>query len=204
MTHHIKLASIHDFKYDYSKVDVNATGEIEILCPEHGVFTTTILKHRNGAGCTKCEELKERTLLDEEFKVLVQQFNDKYDFKYRYTNSVYKSMGRKIEILCPEHGVFHQTPKQHLESSNCKGCNAKRKVTPEKEAELRATETQKKLLVEAFREVYGEKYNYDLFFFRGLKKKFVAQCSSHGAFKTTPLEHIRGEYCPDCRAEHLK
>jgi hypothetical protein len=37
-------------------------------------------------------------------------------FKFDYSRIKYKGVDHKIEIICPEHGSFMQTPHQHLNS----------------------------------------------------------------------------------------
>lgn len=202
-----EIAKIHDFKYDYSKASHAQMGTIIVICQKHGEFTTTIVRHRNGEGCPECAEIEIRKQLDEEFSELVKKFNEKYNFKYNYVGSIYQSMGRKIAIECPIHGVFHQTPKQHLEFSGCKLCTSKRgkKESIDKEKiEKKILDAQREVLLESFKAIYGPKYNYELFVYRGINKKMIIQCPEHGIFRTTPLQHIRGDYCPECRKEKVR
>ena len=43
---------------------------------------------------------------------------DKYDYsKVEYVNNL-----TKVCIICPEHGEFWQTPKQHLRGQGCPKC----------------------------------------------------------------------------------
>jgi hypothetical protein len=46
--------------------------------------------------------------------------NDKYDYSLvNYTHSE-----SKIKIICPEHGIFEQTPHTHLKACGCKKCSS--------------------------------------------------------------------------------
>lgn len=203
----VELAKTHDFKYDYSKFEYKNSGSVTVICKDHGEFQTTVIKHRHGAGCPKCKELTQRKKLDAEFSELVKKYNEKYNYKYNYVGSVYQSMGRKITIECPAHGEFQQTPKQHLEFSGCKQCSSKRnnKDDLQKENEEKdLIDAQKRVLIESFVAVYGIKYNYDLFVYKGVNKKIIIQCLDHGIYRSTPLDHIRGDYCPDCRRDKMK
>jgi hypothetical protein len=202
----VEIAKIHDFKYDYSKADRTNAGTIIVICQKHGEFTTTIVKHKHGEGCPECAAIAERKRLDAEFSALVKQYNEKYNFKYNYVGSVYHSMGRKITIECPTHGTFQQTPKQHLEFTGCKLCRAKRgkkKLVEKEDLKKNLIDAQKEVLIESFKAVFGMKYNYDLFVYRGINKKIIIQCPEHGIFRSTPLDHIRGDYCPSCRKEKI-
>lgn len=53
-----KSKSIHDNKFDYSKVDYkNAYTRVEIICQKHGSFNQIPSYHLNGCGCPKCSGL---------------------------------------------------------------------------------------------------------------------------------------------------
>ena len=50
-----KAKTIHGNKYDYSKVKyVNNHTKVCIICPIHGEFWQTPMKHLIGRGCPKC------------------------------------------------------------------------------------------------------------------------------------------------------
>ena len=42
--------------------------------------------------------------------------------KYIYDKCVIKRKIDKVEIICPNHGSFWQSPKQHLKGHGCKKC----------------------------------------------------------------------------------
>lgn len=47
--------AVHGSKYDYSDVYyVDSTTRVTIICPEHGSFTQTPVKHYRGRGCALC------------------------------------------------------------------------------------------------------------------------------------------------------
>lgn len=55
----------------------------------------------------------------EDFIEKAKQINgDKYD----YSKVEYKNTNTKVCIICPEHGEFQQTPKQHLTGQGCPFC----------------------------------------------------------------------------------
>jgi len=56
-----KSKKIHNNKYDYSKVVfLDVYKKITIICPTHGDFEQQINWHADGAGCTKCANIKNR------------------------------------------------------------------------------------------------------------------------------------------------
>ena len=59
-------------------------------------------------------------------KLTAQEFIDRaravHGDKYDYSFSVYRSSKTKVFIHCPEHGVFEQRPKNHINGRGCLGC----------------------------------------------------------------------------------
>lgn len=50
-----KSKAIHGDKYDYSKVNIEATtSKVEIICPHHGSFYQLPYDHFRGYGCARC------------------------------------------------------------------------------------------------------------------------------------------------------
>ena len=108
----------HDFKYDYSKVDyINVKTKIEIICRIHGSFWQTPSSHLNGNGCPKCGGTQ---ISDAEN--FIEKSNIKHDFKYDYSKVDYINAREKVEIICPQHGSFYQTPDKHLQGKGCPKC----------------------------------------------------------------------------------
>lgn len=67
-----KCIDIYDnkYKYIYSKDSyVNTKSELEIICPEHGIFKISAHRHLHGTGCPQCQEsfgeTKVRTILEQ-------------------------------------------------------------------------------------------------------------------------------------------
>ena len=111
---------IHGDKYDYSKVSyINAKTKIEIICPIHGSFYQFPTDHLITKGCQKCSN-KYVPSTNEIIKNFKKIHGDKYDYnKVSYINAK-----TKIEIMCPEHGSFYQTPNDHLFLHGCPNCKS--------------------------------------------------------------------------------
>ena len=110
--------------YDYSHTKyINNETKITIVCPIHGKFKQTpYCHHICGCGCQKCG-LKKQTLarfstkekwISKTFKI----HGDKYD----YSLVEYKDSNTKVKIICKKHGIFEQTPHNHLTGNNCPSC----------------------------------------------------------------------------------
>lgn len=135
-TFEVRARSIHGAKYDYSKVKyVRASDNVEIICPSHGSFMQQPASHIQGTGCTKCSDefrlsrasdisrehhRKTRKIREANFLEKAKEFHgDKYD----YSLVRYKNTNTKVKIICPDHGVFEQSPSSHIEASRGgKGC----------------------------------------------------------------------------------
>lgn len=76
----LKANSIHNNKYNYSKVDYkNNHTKVCITCPEHGEFWQTPLSHLSGRGCPVCNDSHiERALMN-----ILENNNIEYIFQYR-------------------------------------------------------------------------------------------------------------------------
>jgi hypothetical protein len=108
---------IHDNKYDYSISNYqNAITPINIICPIHGEFKQIPSTHLKGKGCPKCAGKNKTT--SEYIKEVNLTHNSMYDYSLvKYENSL-----TKINIICPIHGIFEQTPNAHLSGHGCSIC----------------------------------------------------------------------------------
>lgn len=114
----------HGDQYDYSKVEyVSNKTKVIIICPVHGEFEQSPNKHIQGRGCPTCgreRTIKHNFLTLEDFTRKARSVHmDKYD----YSNSTYTGTEDKIEIICPKHGSFFQTPHNHLSGMGCPRCS---------------------------------------------------------------------------------
>ena len=184
-------------KYDYSKVNyINTNTKVEIICPIHGSFWQIPNNHLQGQGCPKCgkesrakERLKNINQFIEEAKKV---HNDKYDYSKIY----YKNARIKVEIICPIHGSFFQTPDSHLNGQGCPVCGRERPT-------LRLTKLE---ILQKIKEAQGDKYSYAKSNFDNIKSvedKIEIICPIHGSFFQKIHSHIYGgEGCPKCKESH--
>ena len=120
-----KAELVHGYKYDYSKIDIHGVDtKVTIICPEHGEFQQTPYKHMLGQGCPECAK-KQRGLshriTQEEF---IRRAKETHGDYYDYGKVNYQGIDTKVEIICPIHGSFWQTPYSHTkQKSGCPKCN---------------------------------------------------------------------------------
>lgn len=111
-------------KFDLSKMNyIDYTTPITIICPIHGEFEMTPYAFVNcDNGCHECGKevgIRKLTSTTEEFISKAKKIhNDFYDYSLvNYINS-----RTPVDIICPKHGVFTQTPSAHLHSKGCPSC----------------------------------------------------------------------------------
>jgi hypothetical protein len=117
---------IHNFKYDYSKIEYkNAHSLLEIVCPIHGSFSQEAAAHLRGQGCPICGDIKAGFSKMTGYSLLfIDRANIVHSHKYDYSKSVYTGNMDNIEIICPDHGSFFQTPGNHLQGKGCSKCHS--------------------------------------------------------------------------------
>jgi len=119
-----KVKKIHSDKYDYSLVEYkNAKIKIKIICPEHGIFEQLPMIHIRGCGCPKCGKIqqhKNQTISEQDF---IDKCNKIHKNKYDYSLVKYKNCKIKIKIICPDHGIFEQSPDHHSRGVGCPTCS---------------------------------------------------------------------------------
>ena len=114
---------IHGNKYDYSKVNyINGRAKVCVVCPEHGEFFISSCKHLQGQGCKKCgkKSAARKSAIGKE--AFIEKARLVHGDKYDYSNVEYKRANSKVNIICPKHGGFWQTPHHHLSSHGCPLC----------------------------------------------------------------------------------
>ena len=94
-----------------------------ITCKIHGDFLAypcNVLS--KGCGCPLCAPQKIariKTLTKYDF---VEKAKKIHGDKYNYDFVDYVNSQTKVKIICPKHGVFEQTPNNHLKGCGCPKC----------------------------------------------------------------------------------
>lgn len=79
--------TIHNFKYDYSKVEYyNWNTPIIITCPIHGDFAQMPGKHLQGQGCPKCQQSSGEQIINTVLKSFKIDFDTEVVIKNPYHN----------------------------------------------------------------------------------------------------------------------
>jgi hypothetical protein len=111
-----KIINGDKFSYDRT-VYKNRRSLVTVTCPVHSDFEQNADSHMMGRGCDKCSSTYSPTT--EEWVKKTREIRE--DF-YDYSLVDYIDKNTKIKIVCPLHGVFHQTPDNHRQGQNCPNC----------------------------------------------------------------------------------
>lgn len=179
-----RAKNVHGEKYDYSKTRyIKSSIKVNIICRIHGTFSQHPHHHLNGHGCTYCGNNILKT--KQEF---IEQSNDIHKGRYDYSLVEYKRNRAKVKIICKEHGVFWQTPNNHLRGKQgCPECAGILPVTTD-------------VFIERAKELHQNKYKYDKVSCKNLRQKVIIACPNHGEFTQEARLHLNGFGCNRCVA----
>ncbi len=186
-----KAIEIHGNKYDYSLVEyTGALNKVKIICPKHGIFEQLPNNHYK-YDCVECGKEKTSKRLQKKLDKFILEAKNIHNDKYDYSKVIYKNNITKVRIICPEHGIFEQIPKNHIYLKyGCPKCSNNKKLTTE--------EFIKKSI-----EIHGNKYDYSITEYISSSKKIKIICPKHGIFEQRPNNHISKKYgCPYCNESH--
>lgn len=116
----------------------------------------------------------------------IEEANKIHNNKYDYLLTNYINNKTLIEISCPIHGIFNQTPKNHLKGHGCLKCSGKEKITREK-------------FTERANNIHNNKYEYDLTNYKHIRCIVDIICPQHGPFKQRGDAHLSGQGCSVCK-----
>ena len=171
---------IHGDKYNYSLSNyINGKTKVQIICNIHGVFEQYPGIHLKGGGCNKCQLLTTSEFVNKSTVI----HNNKYD----YSLVDYINRTIKVKIICPTHGIFHQSPSSHLKGIGCKKCSFNK-------LSLNTTD-----FIRLSNEKHNNKYDYSLVDYINNKTKIKIICERHGIFYQRASSHLYGNGCPYCK-----
>jgi hypothetical protein len=109
--------------------------------------------------------------------------------KYDYSECIYVSSRKKVKIICQIHGIYEQTPSNHLHGYGCFKCRKRRGGPSFEEFISRA------------KICHGGKYSYDEASFKNVSSSVTIICPDHGTFKQRGSDHLQGKGCRRCMGE---
>lgn len=113
--------------------------------------------------------------------------------KYDYANVTFKNVRERVEIGCPEHGIFHQVAYAHYSGQGCNKCGRERQNA--------RTKFNTEIFIEKAKAVHGDRYDYSRVEYLTARKHVEIGCKEHGYWRVVPDSHLRGYDCPRCGDE---
>jgi len=182
-----KAKEIFGDEYDYSLVDYETNYKpVSIICQKHGPFPKSPQNHLKGQGCPICSEEtnyrgSSQKLSRDEFVKRAQEIHGK---NYDYSQVNYKNNREPVQIICPIHGAFPQSPGSHMAGGGCPKCAGFNKTTDD--------------FIEQSKNIFGDKYDYSKVVYKNAITRVNVICPKHGDFFPTPNQHLGGQGCPVC------
>lgn len=78
--------------------------------------------HLNGSNCPKCATISSHKLFTLTTDQFIYKANLVHNNAYDYSLVNYINNYTKVKIICPKHGLFYQTPNNHLAGDGCPKC----------------------------------------------------------------------------------
>ena len=189
-----KSKEVHGDRYNYSKTDLDKRdekGRVCIVCPVHGEFWQNPYSHLHGHGCEKCGKenmSKTQTYTTETFIAKAKEVHgDKYD----YSITSYEGCYNKIDIICPIHGKFSQSPSSHLNGHGCPQCASEYLTS------LIVSNTDE--FIKKAKQIHRfENNDYSKVVYKSVKIPVTIICEKGHEYLQMPNKHLSGHGCPYC------
>lgn len=180
-----KAREVHGSAYDLSdSVFTSPSKPITVRCMLHGnveVFPHNFLK---GHGCHECGRLRAAKKRTKNREVYLARARKAHGDKYEYPDKLVTT--GKVNIRCPEHGVFSQLLSDHLDGHGCPRCHYDNPGT--------------RLSYEEFLKRHGRQ-GYKFSGYEQYALPFTVTCLEHdNTYVTTPHKFSLspGGKCPEC------
>ena len=183
---------------DYSRPETRAAWggmkvKIPLWCNDHAEFFEQLPANhaKLGHGCPKCGLERKRN--SRRLQDPIGDFRKVHGDTYDYSLVQYVNTHTHVDIICPEHGPFRQTPMMHKQGTGCPDCWRARNKALGEQRSADFCET----FAERAARVHGGKYAL-------LSKPTNAHddvevfCTKHGPFTQKAHVHLLGHGCPVC------
>lgn len=178
-----------DSRYDYSKVDSNATqrSPITVVCPIHGDIQTTMKNHFHSmSGCYECgrEKANKASIKLSSLEAIIPRLKVIHGDKYEYIS--YDVCSRLLVFKC-KHGLSTQLIYEHLTGRGCRPCSYEQRTLTENDFIRRA------------KEVHPDGYSYNLDELKTVNDKITITHKCGHVYRGRVSNHLSGQGCLRCR-----
>ena len=125
----------------------------------------------------------------------IEKSRMKHGDKYDYSSVVYVNTLTPVDIVCPIHGDFPQTPKSHMRGRGCPKCGRDRTTKAAGKSSLSNTAD----FVAKSKKRFGNKFDYSKTNYEHNGKEVEIICPIHKSFWMTPTCHLKSTTgCQQC------
>ena len=194
------------FDYGKTNFEISEKEVTTVTCKIHGDIRISLYDHKRykTGGCTGCNSEHSSAAQ----RMSVTEFINKArlihgDQTYDYSKvTPFRNQHELVTIAClvEGHGVFQQSPANHLHKTRPQGCPL---CGVTKGADKRSLTLER--FLEKARLVHGETYDYSRVAFKRSKDRIAITCTTcKSLFEQTINDHLSGYGCPTCGAERSR
>jgi len=183
---HLKCGFKNEFEFKnmiqhlYTDLDLS----ISKISQKYGVSCDSIRWLIQKHKILKIQQASKEPTYDNKTSAFIKKSNAAHNGKYSYSKVHYKNNRTKVEIICPTHGSFWQTPYSHYSGHGCSKCS----LNPLKLEEF----------IKKANRIHSNKYDYSKSSYKNTRTKTIITCKTHGDFLITPFSHLQGHGCKNC------
>lgn len=124
----------------------------------------------------------------------LRRFKLKFGKKYDLSKTTYVHAREKVEITCPEHGIFSATPDALLGKNRrqiaCPSCSRVKAVSKRSD--------DKQTFLNKAHAKHGDEYSFPRLKYVNSLTPVVIICRTHGKFEQAPNKFLHSGGCPKC------
>lgn len=118
-----RAREVHGDRYSYLRSEYRGDrARVLIRCDVHGDFEQGAGVHTSGRGCPKCGNEAKARGRQKDSSHFIRRARAVHGDAYDYTKVEYRQALEQVEIVCPKHGAFWQTPANHAWGYGCQRC----------------------------------------------------------------------------------
>lgn len=122
----------------------------------------------------------------------INKANIKHNGFYDYSKVTFVKRDDRITIICPIHGEFTLTARNHLDGAICPQCK-------KEQLHQKNVDALKTRFFNQCQKLYGGFYDYTKSIFERREDNIIVICPIHGEFTINVKSHMEGAICPQCR-----
>jgi hypothetical protein len=118
-----RFNKIHGDKFGYLKDTYKSLHTpMTIVCKEHGEFQQIPANHESGAGCPRCSILRRSENKRISYEENLNRARLAHGSVFKYPQEGYTGAKDPMQVICKDHGVFHQLAYDHWAGHGCSKC----------------------------------------------------------------------------------